>query len=73
MNQDPKISEAFRKAIKAYFEDHDLEEYDKVQGDRKFHKKYFDSLDEDLNGPKDEVPDLKKIKKEKGKAKNAKV
>ncbi len=66
MYTDPKIRNAFIKAIKSYFADNNLEETDKL-GPRKFNKKYFDTLDGEMNpgekpaktlrgkkGPKDE-------------------
>lgn len=66
MFNDPKLKSAFIKAVKKYFEDNDLEgnEYDKVHGERKFKKSYFDTLDEELNNPKpEEEPKKKKGKK----------
>ena len=51
MYTDPKIKNAFIKAIKSYFADNNLAETDKL-GPRKFNKKYFDTLDEDLTGEK---------------------
>lgn len=61
MYSDPKIKDAFMKAIKHYFEDNDLTEYNKVAGDRKFNKKYFDTLENDLTGE----PEVEKPKKKK--------
>ena len=61
---DPKIEEAFLKSIKHYFDDNGLDNYDQAHGqDRKFSKKYFDTLDEELNNPQPE--DKKKIRKKK--------
>ena len=60
MYTDPKIQNAFRKAIKHYFADNNLSEMDKL-GPRKFNKKYFDSLDEELTGAK---PKMKNKKEE---------
>ncbi len=55
MYADPKLRDAFIKAIKHYFDDNDLEEYNKVVGERKFNKKYFDTLENDMTGEKTEV------------------
>ena len=60
MFNDPKLSSAFVKAIKHYFDNNDFEEYNKAQGERKFNKKYFDTLDEELNSPE---PEKKKKRK----------
>lgn len=58
---DPKLDEAFRKAIKAYFEDADLTEYNKAHGERKYSKKYFDSVEQEKLGQV--YPKLSKHKK----------
>lgn len=64
MYSDPKIKEAFTKAIKHYFDGHGLDEYDKVSGGaRKFDKKYFDTLENDLTGEKPKEEPKKKKKK----------
>jgi hypothetical protein len=59
---DPKLNEAFVKSIKHYFDDNEPTEYNKTHGsERKFSKKYFDTLDEQLNNPTPE--DKKKVRK----------
>lgn len=60
---DPKIEEAFLKSIKNYFDENHPEEYNKAHGaERKFSKKYFDTLDQELNNP---VPEDKKKSRKK--------
>ena len=59
MYNDPKIRNAFRKAIKHYFADHGLAEMDKL-GPRKYNKKYFDGLEQELTGEKSEPMKSKK-------------
>jgi len=41
-----ELKEIFTKAIQAYFDGFEPEEYNKVAGERKYNKKYFDSLTE---------------------------
>ena len=53
MYTDPKIRNAFRKAIKQYFADHKLTETSKL-GPRKFDKKYFDTIEKELGGEPEE-------------------
>jgi len=62
---DPKIEEAFLKSIKHYFDNNTHDNYDKAHGsERKFTKKYFDTLDSELNNPQ---PEDKKKSRTKGK------
>ncbi len=61
MYNDSKLKDAFRKAIRQYFADHNLPETEKL-GPRKFNKKYFDSLESELTGEKPEMPMKKKGK-----------
>lgn len=50
---DPKLKSAFVKAIKHYFDKSDVElESDKL-GERKYNKKYLDSMEEELLPSKD--------------------
>lgn len=59
---DPKLDEAFRRAIKSYFEDADLTEYNKVSGERKYGKKYFDGMEQEHLGkiyPKSKKKEVK--------------
>lgn len=58
---DPKLKKAFVKAIKHYFDDKDFAETSKGSPERKFNKKYFDSLEEEFV-PKKETS-KKKIEK----------
>lgn len=69
MNSDPKLKQAFIKAIKHYFASTDVtpSEYNKSVGERKYDKKYLDSLDTELNNSDSEKD--KEVKKIKGKAK----
>lgn len=56
MYTDPKLKDAFTKAIKSYFDDNELTEYNKVAGsERKFNKKYFDGLETELTGGETEI------------------
>jgi hypothetical protein len=50
--QDQELTKAFNKAIKKYFEDHDLTATSKL-GEQKYSKKYFDGIQKEL------APDLK--------------
>lgn len=44
-----KLSDAFRKSIKAYFEGSEYENFDKAVGkERKYTKAYFDMIEEEF-------------------------
>lgn len=61
MYTDPKLNNAFKKAIKAYFDGHELTEYNKSVGKRKYDKKYFDGMEGELFPSEDK--ETKKRKK----------
>ena len=60
MYTDPKLNDAFKKAIKFYFDNNELNEYNKTVGKRKYDKKYFDGMENELF-PSEEKVD-KKVK-----------
>lgn len=64
---DPKLKNAFIKAVKHYFDDNDLDEFSKVSGERKYNKKYFDTLETELLTPQESKELKKKVKKESAK------
>jgi len=41
-----ELKDAFKKMIKAYWAEKSLDESDKVAGERRYTKKYFDSMNE---------------------------
>jgi hypothetical protein len=60
---DPKLTQAFVKSMKSYFEDVDLSESDKAAPDRKYNKKYFDGMEEEHLGKKHPKTDKDRRKK----------
>ena len=59
-----QLSDAFIKAIKSYWKGDDFEMSETFK-DKKYNKKYFDSVKSEMVGGKDKEDDDKKSKKDK--------
>ena len=70
--QDNVLNNAFKKAVKTYFNDHELIKKNKTDEGRKYTKKYFDGIQKEVApeskfyGKQDEPKESAKTKKKSG-------